>query len=95
VLISEVNQRVRKWLDLNQKFVPDLKSGKRWLEGFGWDQNMLPEKKYPTAVSPFLTFTIDIQKDLEIPELEGVHIKFYRNDGHCAWVSSSSHRMQS
>lgn len=48
----EFRTRIRKWLADNPESIPPLKSGKKWLVGFGWDQNILPGKKYPTAVSP-------------------------------------------
>jgi len=50
ILIVEISRRIRGWLEVNHKFLPDLKSGKKWLVGFGWDQNILPDGKYPTAV---------------------------------------------
>lgn len=33
---------------------------------------------------------VDYKDDLNLPELSGMHIKFYRNDVHCVWVSRSS-----
>ena len=45
-------RRIRGWLKDNEDAIPDLKTGKKWLVGYGWDQNSLPDKKYPTAV-PF------------------------------------------
>jgi hypothetical protein len=41
------------WLKTNAAALPDLKSGKKWLVGYGWDQNILPGGKYPTAVLPY------------------------------------------
>jgi hypothetical protein len=56
VLMTEISQRIRTWFDDNKAALPDLKSGKRWLTGYGWDQNILPGEKYPTAV--FLMYII-------------------------------------
>lgn len=49
-LIVEIHERIRQWLNDNPEAIPRLKSGEKWLVGFGWDQNILPGKKYPTAV---------------------------------------------
>jgi hypothetical protein len=49
-LTTEIHKRIRDWLDDNQEQLPRLKSGKRWLIGYGWDQNILPGGRYPTAV---------------------------------------------
>lgn len=86
--ITEIIRRIRSWLEHNEDTIPDLKSGKKWLIGFGWDQNILPGGRYPTAVYAILT-SPDCQDDLDIPELSGIRVKFYRNDVHCVWVSSN------
>jgi hypothetical protein len=39
--------------------LPDLKSGKKWLLGYGWDQNILPGNAYPTAVFTISTVLTD------------------------------------
>jgi predicted amidohydrolase YtcJ len=48
-----------------------------WLVGFGWDQNLWPEKKFPT-------------KEVLDSTFPNTPVFFSRNDGHCSWINTAA-----
>jgi len=54
----------------------ELQKGE-WLQGFGWDQNLWLEKKFPSA-------------ELLNQKIKNNPIFLTRIDGHCAWVNQSA-----